>query len=1240
MTQSTIFPIFIRSEYKDGGAGFRRFQSDAQQAAQAAKREFQGVSAALDQALSRPRNAGGSLDLGVDEMRRALVVQQQVAAAAREVAEATKRAATANGQFDAALSRATRSAFELAKAEERASAELLQQVTALERVQQELNGVASSTALVTRANRGAVASQGALRTASVQAGQQLQDIVVQLESGTRATTIFAQQVPQLAFALTGLRDSTSAVQRRIGGLATFLAGPWGAAVFAGTAILGPFVAKLFEAEKAADEVRFSTDALGNAQSVLGNVLDITTGKIDTQSEALRNLAAAQLLANQIENARKQTELRGALGEAAREQGEKITGPLGLPIPNVRPGPGIGRLDGFLRRPSESAAVVRGFLDGDTGASQAIDQLRALEKAGAITQERLLDLSATIANLGVEQRNSEIFAAADRLLNGNATAADRGILLKPDRATPRRTRGGAGSEARELKQLADFGEKAQESILRINERFDEQPRLIDQAAQATRQLDDIIKDLSKRKPVGFEKLIEEAERAKSSVESALLRPFEALRQESEQRLQIETLLAAGREDEARTLQEVLRLEQQIGAVSAEQRAEIEEIVRAERLRTRELRDQAALFAAQLGVVDEVRRSLTDVLSGRGGDFFGNFRQALRDLQGQRLFETIFGDTFRQIEEELRGKSPQGRANARYAAEVERTALTTARVERALDSLAESAESASVRLRGGVVAANDNAGGFNPQVNIVQAALQAAGIGTGITVTGTRPRTTEIGRMSIDSLAKRISGGIGTSIGAQLDDLLGPRFAALLGDVVGGAIAGKVLGGTTGSILGGLEGLTANVKGLEGLSGLLGKAGTGAATGTQIAGLSKLLGLGGSTTGAQIGGAAGAFLPFPGGDIVGAIAGNIIGGLLKSTKRGSATIGGAGGSLGVTGIRGNSSSLKDTANTLAGSVLESVTRIAEQLGAEVNASAGRVSIGQRDKNLRVDTTGRGITKTRNGAVDFGDDAEAAIAFAVRDLIQDGVIKGLKASENRLLQAASDVETGLRDVLTFRSVFDRLKEIRDPIGFAVDQVTKEFDRFREVFRRAGADAAELADLEALASLERAQAIEDATSRVVGSLRGLLDNLRTGDSGLSIRTRRGNALGEFDALAARVAAGDSSAFDRFAEVSQQLLDIERQLFGSTQSYFDRLGQVTSLTEQAIAGQANVVSIGAAGIAPMDDSIAVVRSIDVQTDTIALRLDTLNANFVALATRLEQVSGGGGFQSDLPLTPRQISNF
>ena len=1258
VAQSSIFPIFLRAEYRNDGQGFARFQSDAQRAAAAAKREFQGVQAALDQALSRNRNSSGSLDLGVDELRQAAAAQQQVAVAAREVAEATRRAATANGQFDASMSRATRAAFELANAEERASRELLEQVAALEAVQRELDQTASATDLVTAANRrgttatsNVINSQRASRTAFIQLGQQLQDVAVQAQLGTNAFIIFGQQVPQAAFALSGLADSTNKTQAAVGRVAQFLSGPWGAAIFIAVAALGPFVQKLFESEDAAD-------ASGRAQRGLAEVLTDTTSSyeevtraIDDYNRAQKQAQAVTIQTIQVEAEAIAQNLRKAI--AVREL---IKANIDLFASEARRGPTGPNGQGQI-----ASAIVTSGLTSELAAQDA--QIKRLtEGAGTVRVRAATEIARIQSDAGAKitagfdvlrseakRTITDVNALAERLtqLNRNESAALE-AARRSERA-PRRDRSGAAEArraAREQEQLAKFGESAAESIRRINERFDEQPRLIDAAAQATRQLDDIIADLSERKPANFEQLIEDAQAAQRTIEDALVRPFEQLRQESENRVAIERALASGREDEAVALQEIFRFQQQNGKLTEQEKQDVEDIVRLERQRIAVLRDQQALFNAQLDVVQTVRRDLTDLLSGRSADFFGNFRQALQDLQGQRLFEDLFGQAFRDIEEQLRGNTPQGRANAAYTANVNETADTTKRLETALDGLTTAVSTTRDRLLSDfdaefARAANDNSE-FQGQITVER--NRARG----------KPEVT-IARVSINDLAQRIARGISEPLKESLDDLLGPRFAGILGDIVGGAIAGKVQGGNAGAVLGGAKGLldsiiggpdagfdaTFRTGGLSDISDLLGSAGAGAAQGTQIDGLIKALGIKGSRTGAQIGGAAGAATGIPGGAQIGSILGSIIGGLLKGTPRGSATIGGVGGSLGITGTRGNSNSREETASGLAGNVLDAIDDIARQLGASVDAARGSVSIGVRNDNLRVDTTGRGITKTDNGAIDFGDDTEAAIAFAVRDLINDGVITGLRQAEQNLIRAGKDIEQSLRDVLTFRSVFDRLQEIKDPLGFAIGQLNREFEGLIDLFERAGASTEEFASLEELYNLERARAIEDATDRVAGSLKQLLADLTIGDSGLSLRDRRANALGQFNSLAGRVAAGDSSAFDDFAEVSQQLLDIERQLFGSTQSYFDRLAEITRLTEKAIADQTNVVSIGSSAPSPFGDPIRVDRSIDIMNGNLGEKLDTLNSNVVTLSEALLRspgFSGGGSF--DGAVVASRVLNF
>jgi hypothetical protein len=239
--------------------------------------------------------------------------------------------------------------------------------------------------------------------------------------------------------------------------------------------------------------------------------------------------------------------------------------------------------------------------------------------------------------------------------------------------------------------------------------------------------------------------------------------------------------------------------------------------------------------------------------------------------------------------------------------------------------------------------------------------------------------------------------------------------------------------------------------------------------------------------------------PLGSIAGGVLGGALGGLLGSTKKGSATIGmGANGELVVTGVSGNSSSMKAAAQGGGNAAVNSIEQIAEHLGATIDASRGSVSIGQRHGDWRVHTTGRGVTKIKKGAVEFDDDYEAAVRFATMDLIKDGVITGLRDSTQRLLQAADDLETGLQRALDFESMFDRLKAYKDPVGSAVDGVDREFLRLRGIF------TAEYAQLEELYGIERAAAVKEAGEKITASLKGLLDDLTINNDARSLRVRQ----------------------------------------------------------------------------------------------------------------------------------------
>lgn len=1087
-------------------------------------------------------------------------------------------------------------------------------------------------------------AQRQLRLASLGATQQLQDIAISLVSGQRAGIVFAQQLPQLAFALTGLEGSTNRTADRIGKLATFMSGPWGLAIGLGVAALAPLIGKLFEAEEAAKQVEFASYGLSEAQGVLGNVLDITTGRINTQNQALLALARAQVLVGQVQSKARAAEARKAIVDSS------------LPQFEVGGGPGGGIYIG--RRRQIEGQVASNFLNDQINTEQAVRKLEQLREAGKITDETFAKLAASYANYGVELANQKVFEDAEKLLDGTGGRN----LLKPK--TERKSRTKADTSARDAERLANFGERADEAIARISERFDDQPRLVDQVAQSTRALDDILADVEKRRPPNFEKTLASVRAAKALVEGVLGAEIDRYAAGNQRNLDLLTLQAAGLDEQADILGEINRLDERLGlrraadklgqqrddvlalldaeTLTAEARREGEaalqrindelatnadlqqqatdaaaENVTSRQALNREIERSGALLQAELSVLDAARAGFTELLSGRETNVIGDVKQALKDLRGARLFDSLFGDVFDSLETSLRKQTPLGKSTARLIEGVDVATTATGRLASATDQAAATILQAARRI-----ASNDNLG--------------AVGTDGTITVAGAKAESVEITRRSVQEIAD----SVGIAMVKPFADILTRSglggVSRTLSPIVSGAIGGYLIADETGAILGGLKGIKGlpdAVDNLTGITGTLDKALGGAGTGTAVSSITDALGIRGSKTGAQIGGALGSFLPIPGGEIIGAIAGNIIGGLFKTTKKGFATIGSLDGSLGITGTGGNKSSYIEAASISAGSIIDSIERIADQLGGLVDATRGSVSIGIRHGDYRVDASGRGVTKKARGAVDFDDDASAAIAYATADLIRDGVITGLRSGTQRLLQGADDLEAGLEKALSFENVFAQLREIKDPVGAALDGLDREFARLKRLFDEAAATTEEYASLEELYGLKRAEAIKQANQRTLGSLLDLQRELAIGENGLSLRSRYASAEALFSPLEARVQAGDVSAFDDYAEAAGSLLSLSRQMYGSQTEYFSLLEQISDLTDTTIAAQQTIAEASANRDSPFtetavasNDNASVVGAIDRQTtaivDAINSQMSAANSN---LGTLIQQAAAGGG---------------
>ena len=128
---------------------------------------------------------------------------------------------------------------------------------------------------------------GQMRAGMQNLGFQLQDVAVQFASGQHAGTIFAQQLPQISGAITQIAQAGGNASGALGRFASFMSGPWGVAVGVGTAVLAPFIAKLFETGAAADSAKDKVYGLQQA------IADMRTKPAEAQGKLQEKVLTAE-----------------------------------------------------------------------------------------------------------------------------------------------------------------------------------------------------------------------------------------------------------------------------------------------------------------------------------------------------------------------------------------------------------------------------------------------------------------------------------------------------------------------------------------------------------------------------------------------------------------------------------------------------------------------------------------------------------------------------------------------------------------------------------------------------------------------------------------------------------------------------------------------------------------------------------------------------------------------------------
>lgn len=1018
-----------------------------------------------------------------------LMTQQQLAAA-------IARVATEEGEAGvAARARIAGQTIEIQKTEEMVRA-IEQEIALLNRLQGELGETVVQQGRVTAVN-------GQARAGMQQLSFQVADIASGFASGIPPMQIFAQQSTQVVQAVQMMSTKTT-------GLIGFLGGPWGLVITAAATVVGSLVMKLWDAEDAMQKAEMASSGLGDAQSVLGQMFDLTTGKIKAQTDSLILNARIMAANMRAQAAKAKLDAGNGLDNVIGSQFMGYGGQLQWML-----NPGKYREKRFERESLDDIArrVKLGILSPAAAAKEA----RGIDFSRAGISEA--DFLTTLAD---QQTAKDMPGIADAL----ERSVDTGKLdpmFHKDKKT-RTPKGRKGPDpAKVAEAMANKLDEAYEKAVQLRGQFDAMPSDIDRANNALIDAQQLIaeaqKTLADPKATAANKkraedVLRVAAEAKKLAEAAPSKVLTDQLSTMQQTVDAQRLLGEGRMAEYNTMQDNVELARILGAENLAQlpaMIEKRKISQAQldayyqqrqelRLQTFELQRQQAEQQRLLQVVDDVqnatKQAIYDFYDGKGLGAAKNFIKSVFDIQKQvmteKAFTFIFGDKFDKMKLKILGLDQVDEAGRQMATSMKRTIDP-------LEQLAIAAKNAGVALAG-ISPANDNSRIFNSIGGPKAGGKTLGGVDDAIVVNGKKP-------VAFADVAKKI---------------FGPEFTKTLGQAFNGVFQGQAA------------------------SGIL-----------------RSFGLKQSSTGAAVGGAIGGAIFGPVGGFVGGALGGTIGGLFKKTPKGSATITSISEDASYTG----SKKLREAVSGLAGGVQDQLSSIADALDADIGAF--RVSIGQRKKKFTVDPTGAGRTKG-SGVLKFDSEEEAVMA-ALRDALADGAIRGISAAAQRIIQSGGkDLQKAIEKAVLIESIPKLLKARTNPVAAALDDLNEKWAKTVAALKEGAATAQQYADAQKLYELERADILQAAND----NLKQFINGLNFGpDSGLSLRDQSANARADLQPYLDAIAKGDIASVDRdkYLAAADSFLQISRALNGSGSGYFatvDELRKATqSLIDQSEAG-------------------------------------------------------------------------
>ncbi len=1256
MAGSAQFDIVARLQLRaeqfssEGGRSFADLATKARASAAGIRdsfgQSFAEVQKLADQSLKLPRTTSGSLDLSgeITSLRQAAAAADEKAAVARELNVAMLAASSSSRTVTESMRLEADAAMVAARAEEADAGAIRQRILALEAVQVELNKTTSATLGHTRAANDNVVSAGQQRQSAIMLGQQLQDFSVQVVSGQSVATAFSQQIGQASFALQGMGG-------KLAGVAAFLTTPWGIAATIGLTLFAPLVAKILEGNNALEDAVDKLKKDAEQTKITAKAHDIFAKSIEGQIDAQRKLNDELKKGLQTQQQIEQ----GKLGDARKSLVDQT---------KSRPA-AVKELQAAQQRLAEIKRQINTPVLGSDGSEVMGLTIAAAqaEKRVAKAKEALKTLNASIASAQSSIRMAEIPLAEREVadsLDASKAATDRYTealgRLRKERASGKissdqfKASLKAETTARddaleaERKRKAAANSKPPSIGSQITS---EQGRGILSAAQKytgarenTASGKATLKDLFGTAGLSLDPektawcaafvnavLAGQGIKGNGSLGARSFLNYGTATSKPEAgdivvlrtgKTQEHVGFYAGEGRNGRV--NVTGGNQSNGQVSTTSfpRSQVEAFRRAPTASASYSAELKATATAAREAEQETKRldaALDQILDkfDPAADAARKYREELVEIDKLAKAGKITPD--QQITYVRNAKRDYSAAQTAEAANNFRIIMGPEEVDGAInawqagvaaagDQMQVDAENAGIaftdQVRDGIAGAADLLGiRINgPARNLLQpgGVEKPAGDAAKSLIDGLRNSPLKISTESLDRLEK----GIGSVLsGASYGQLGGSLFASItggkqnqLGSAVGGAlgkVAGDALGKTVASAVGG-------------------------------------------TLGKTLGGAAG-----PLGAIAGGIVGSVIGGLFKKTTQASSTLTFGSDGLAAGTAKGNGTAEKAAASASANSVVGSLNRIAEALGGSVTG-AGSVSIGYRpghkDGAYRVDTTGQGKL---TGVLAFATEEEAVRA-AIADALSDGVISGISAASKKILAAGGDLEKALSKALMIEAVPKDLKAMVDPVGAAIDELNAKFQKTVDALKEGGATAEQMTQAQQLYDLQLAQ-VKNSTASASQGLKDFLAGMKIGSSSpYSLRDQEQSAKAALQPFLAQISAGQSIDQGKYQSAAQAFLDIERQLYGSTQAYFDQLDAVQAATNKAIGTIDNATPIGGSVDSPFvkatAESAAATAAAVKTANEMAQDTNALLARLVAAA----ETNGGGGITSDFIGTQRAFA--